>query len=215
MVPANAVHRVLKLKYKNFIGACFTIEVEETQYLVTARHLVEGISSGDNLVIYEKGQPHSHNVNVIGIGEKDIDIAVLSTPNLSTQRLPCQPSADGLRYSQLVYFLGFPFGEDGGLESLNWGFPVPLVKSGIISMFERNRDLPFYIDAYGCEGFSGGPVVFNNEKGDSCVAGVVSEVINFEGQIDTNSGFVAAYGIHHAIRLIERNRLQVQQGTTP
>ena len=205
MVPANAVHRVLKIRYGDSLGTCFTIEVEGKQYLITARHVVEGIGSKENIVIYQEGHPHSHNIDVIGVGDRDIDIAVLSTPNLSTPQFAFRPSADGLRYSQLVYFLGFPYGEDGGRENLNWGYPIPLVKSGIISMFEKNRDLPFYIDAYGCEGFSGGPVVFNSETGPHSVAGVVSEAVTFKGQRDTNSGFVAAYGIHHAIDLINRH----------
>ena len=74
-------------------------------------------------------------------------------------------------------------------------------------MFLEEPRYPFYIDAYGCEGFSGGPVVFLPlGMGEYRVAGVVSHIKDFPDQKDTNSGFVAAFDIAHAIDLINCSR---------
>ena len=75
-------------------------------------------------------------IDVNGFEEGDIDIAVLKTPNLFGREYPLPPFSKGLQYGQLVYFLGFPYGEDGGREEINWGFPFPFVKTGIVCFFE-------------------------------------------------------------------------------
>ena len=92
----------------------------------------------------------------------DVDVAVLSCPTQLAPMHPLAASADGLAYGQPVYFLGFPFGWDGGAENINRDFPMPFVKGGDCQRHHRQVTLRrFYIDAHGNKGFSGGPVVFS------------------------------------------------------
>ena len=84
----------------------------------------------------------------------------------------------GLTFGQPVYFLGFPFGWDSGLENMNRDLPVPFVKAGVLSAMIAGDDSHIYIDAHGNKGFSGGPVVFvpnGRSANEFRVAGVVAE----------------------------------------
>ncbi|MYC29349.1 MAG: hypothetical protein F4X65_04560 [Chloroflexi bacterium] len=117
--------------------------------------------------------------------------------------------------AQDVYFCGYPYGltvEAG--PDINQGFPIPLVKKGVLSGMSPNR---FLIDAINNPGFSGGPVVFaapqsNNFK----VAGVISGyrveydpvLLNGEDiglRYGYNTGLVLAYDLRDGVEYITQN----------
>ena len=169
MITSNVIHRTFRIKRGKSTGTAFTVDHESKQYLVTARHVVKGIVSGDYINIFHDKLWKNIAVEVVGIGDGEMDVAVLSCPIQLSPRHPLDAGLAGLVYGQQVYFLGFPFGWDSGQEALNRGLPLPFVKSGILSAMPPPDPVEkIYLDAHGNKGFSGGPVVFvpNGQRPD-------------------------------------------------
>ena len=220
MITSNVIHRTFHMRYGTSAGTTFALDRDGKQYLITARHVVEGITSGSSVAILHDEQWKDMPLEVVGIGTGELDVAVLSCRGRLAPPHPLEASSEGLTYSQRVYFLGFPFGWGGGWEHLNREFPLPLVKSGIISAMPSGSPSRIYIDAHNNKGFSGGPVVFvpNGGPGNEFrVAGVVANyptplvepVIDGAGTVigyfRENQGFVVAFDIRHATELIDAN----------
>jgi hypothetical protein len=148
-----------------------------------------------------------------------IDIAILDNgPTKRTELFDVESS--GYMLSQECYFLGFPFGlkiEDK-TSKLNNGFPIPFVKKGIISSFstgDPNEIQRIFIDGHNNPGFSGGPVVVENQSGKERkwnIIGVISSYMN-ESKIakspvgdiinQENSGIIISFATNHAIKIID------------
>lgn len=230
MITSNVWLRTFFAKFGNSTGTAFTTEIDSRQYLVTARHVVEGIKSRDAIHIFHDRKWKKLDVQVIGIGEEESDIAVLSPSLQLSPLLPLEASTDGLTLGQQLYFLGFPFGWDGGSEYLSNGYPMGFVKSGVLSAIIPGNPTKIYLDAHVNEGFSGGPVVFvagghpADQRTKFKLAGVVANfptpilrpVVTANGDqvldknnnpigIRENPGFVVAIDIKHAVDLINQN----------
>ena len=80
MITTNVLFRVFHIAWGDSTGTAFTIDHASKQYLVTARHVVKGIGSGDSIRVFHEEQWKNLPVDVVGIGEGDADIAVLSCP---------------------------------------------------------------------------------------------------------------------------------------
>lgn len=228
LATSNVIHRTFHIYWGKFTGTAFAIDHAAKQYLVTARHVVEGIKSGNVIKIHHEREWKDFPVNVVGIGKGRIDVAVLACSVQLAPSLPLIASDKGLQLGHSISFLGFPFGWEGGGEQLNRGFPLPLVKAGIVSMLSIG-DMPnIYLDAHGNKGFSGGPVVFapNGQPGEELsVAAIVSNypvpllqpIVDRKGDpftnpageaigyIRENPGIVAAIPIRYAVELIDAN----------
>ena len=220
MITSNIIQRMLHIRRADKTGSAFTLDREEKQYLVTARHVVEGIASGESIFIGLKKRWEPIEINVVGVGEDEVDVAVLACQQQLSPTLQLEPS-NMFAYGQEAYFLGFPFGWDSGGERINNGRPLPFAKAGIISAF-LSEDAPavqkIYLDAHANKGFSGGPVVFSlleNQK-ELCVAGVVvgypkrfQPVVDDNGNTvahaQENPGLVLAISISHVVALIDAN----------
>ena len=227
MITSNVIHRTLQIKCGIYTGTACVVDRDEKQYLVTARHVVNGINPRDKIEISFEQQWHPIEIEVVGLGEGEIDVAVLAG---SVQLAPThllEASLAGMAYGQSVYFLGFPFGWSGGGEDINGGRPLPFVKAGIVStLYSNERTALFYIDGYGNRGFSGGPVVFvpNNRSPSETtpykLAGIVANypiplesrrpIVNKKNEeLDTyfveNSGLVAAVNIGRVTDIIDSN----------
>ena len=44
MITSNFIHRIFRIKCGEFMGTGFTIDVDGKQYVVTAKHVVNGFS---------------------------------------------------------------------------------------------------------------------------------------------------------------------------
>jgi hypothetical protein len=55
MITANVFRRTFFIKFGQFTGTAFTVDAENKQYLVTARHVCEAIKNGDSIGIFHKG----------------------------------------------------------------------------------------------------------------------------------------------------------------
>lgn len=233
--PQDITYKILKriflIKYKDNSCSSFTIEVGNRQYLVTAKHVFDGIKDGDIVYIFRDEKWYPLKVRPIYCEPSEVDIIVLAVPQQLSSRSPSPliPSLGGIILSQEVYFLGFPYGiYSTESELTNW-FPIPFVKKGILSAIEINpRDFRvIYVDGHNNPGFSGGPIVFKDIKTKELkIAGVIS---GYQNQIDKviseirrkqggkpkleetnlivvgNSGILIGYDIANAIEAIKRN----------
>ena len=229
MVPTQVYRRTFHIAWGKGTGTAFAIDRDGKQYLVTARHVVKDIKSGDKIKISRKQKWHEIAVNVVGTGEGAIDVIVLGCPlRLVPSGLPLAASLGGVNYGQELIFLGFPFGWDISATAVTNEFPLPFVKAGIVSAITAGPPRAVYIDGHGNKGFSGGPVVFVPTDGPQQkyqVAGVVSHyptpllvpIRNKDGKVilDSNSeptaffaenpGFVVAHDVGYATELIDLN----------
>lgn len=217
MITANVIHRVFQILAGEEIGTCFTIDHDNRQYIVTAKHVLKSWDGNSKIQLYYSEKWHSIDVSVIGMSNS-ADIAVLSTSFQLSPIFSMPATSKDLCYGQDVFFLGFPYGFSGDVGSLNRGFPMPLVKKAIVSCFHKENDAEvFLLDGHNNPGFSGGPVIFKpTNSPEFRVAAVISgyRYINHPiqaGDNDTpltyqyNTGIIVSYSIGEATRLIEQN----------
>jgi hypothetical protein len=118
-----------------------------------------------------------------------------------------------------VFFAGFPHGLSIDGRALNSGFPLPLVKHGIIAAIGSGAGGPFIIDAIGNSGFSGGPVVFGGgDPSRPTIAGIVKGWVQVEEPVfklghedpdlsvwNSNPGLLLAFDINYAVTAIRKS----------
>ncbi|MGD9507489.1 MAG: serine protease [Geminicoccaceae bacterium] len=208
-------------------GSGFIYDHKGHQYIITARHVVDGMSHHDHLYIGYGDSVAQADVRLVGYARDGSDVAVLTT-NVVLNRIACpEAGSEGLVYSQQVHFLGFPYGmRMMPVGDVTGNFPIPFVKSAVISaMGVKWKGNPVtFLDGINNPGFSGGPVVFDNisrdhkrSKGPKLL-GIVSgyhvepEPIHVRGtetQTDmiyrANTGLVIVYPIERALEIIESN----------
>ncbi len=214
-VPAGILARVIYLKNGEMTGTGFLIDYKEKEYLITARHVVEGLPSKNaKLQEYRSADWRYLSADVILPNNKNVDIAVLDIHQKPS--LTWNPNlGDGTpMIGGQVYFLGFPY----GLHTLyNNGEYMPLVKVGIFSGIDNSdpEEELYYIDGFNNPGFSGGPVVYiDNTKRDWHIFAVIqgyrpeSVKTKIKGKpVDTgllvNSGILLAYPLDYALKAID------------
>lgn len=195
----NVLQRVLCIRRNRRMGTAFTIDHEERQYIVTARH-VDGIASGDSIDMRHKRRWVEVPVTVVGLGRDEMDVAVLTyakpvTPSYSLR------TETAFHIGQTVAFVGFPFGWDAGMENLNNGFPMPFVKAAINSAYVDGPRARIYVDAHGNPGFSGGPLVLRGQSGEFAIADIITDAPN-DPIIEGQAGFVCAIRTRCVLDLI-------------
>ena len=213
-VPSNALLRVFEIKVGDSTGTAFTIERRGKQFLVTARHVVDGLPArGATVEIFRGGYWMKLKVDILLPKNPEVDIAVLDIPEPLSVTYELVPETEGLVFGQEVYFLGFP----DGLHTLAGTGRIPFIKRGTVSAQDATDPtaVVWYVDGFNNPGFSGGPVVFLDRKDNKWkVAAVVkgykpepAKVRLRRQSVDTkilvNSGILIAYDIRHALEAIE------------
>jgi hypothetical protein len=218
--------RVLRIRTATATGSAFTIEVDGKQYLITARHLLEGFGSEGEIELWIQGRWSKMRARAVYPAKEAVDIAALDLGRQVTVTFPLEPSSGGLTLGQQVYFLGYPHGLGSAVSApLPSGFgEIPFLKSGIVSALD-DRDPEasvLYLDGQNNPGFSGGPIVFwHSPSGSFRVAGVVRgyrnealPVLKSDKLGDpaakaykdlytrANSGIVVGYDILHIVEAI-------------
>jgi len=215
LITANFIHRTFRIKCGNSIGTGFTIDVNGKQYLVTAKHVVEGFSALTPLEVFGNNSWVAVAAALVAHGGNGIDVSVIAPKTaMSPQSLPVVSSSEGLTYGQDVYFLGFPYGVLSKCIFAEAGHPLPLVKKAILSAFAGDM---YLLDGHNNPGFSGGPVLFGpSGVTPQNIAAIVSgyrfhpEAIHL-GDIETdlrykhNTGIMITYKIEIALALIQSN----------
>jgi hypothetical protein len=176
-ITSNLTSRIFNIRVSGgATGTAFTIDVDQRQYLITAKHVVAGLLQTDVIQICKAGNWIPLSVRILRC-DNPIDIAVLVPAQQISFPLILEADIDGIRYGQAVEFLGFPYNIASPVQGVNMSFPLPFVKSGTVSIIKTdNRATYIYFDGYNNPGFSGGPVVFRDARSPDRfkVAAVVS-----------------------------------------
>jgi S1-C subfamily serine protease len=159
-VPAGILGRVLYLKNGTKTGTAFLIDYKGKEYLLTARHMIEGLTT-DNAKLqgYRSADWREITADIILPENKNVDIAVLDIHHEASKGWSPDLSGESPTIGGQVYFIGYP----DGLHSLySNGEYLPLVKAGVLSGLDNADpdEVVYYIDGFNNPGFSGGPVVF-------------------------------------------------------
>lgn len=221
MITSNVLQRVFHIKFENSSATAFTVDIDNKQYFVTAKHVLINLKTIDVIEIFHEGVWKKLNVVLIGHHNKaDVTVFAIDSYIAGHSMLA---TTDGIVLSQEVFFLGFPLGLMSDAGEINRNFPLPLVKKGCLSaMFFKKEDSEgayMFIDGHNNRGFSGGPVVFQKSPGQEfSVCGVIHGYMNDIGDVISlptenkeklvslqNSGIMKAYSIKNALDLIENN----------
>ena len=229
-VPGEILGRtwLIKNNAANKYGTAFVVEHKGEGYLVTARHMVEGLPDTKATIdVWQEGTWKTLNtVKTLFPKSSDVDIAVLKLGEKVPK--PYEITADdtggGFTFGQQVWFLGYPYqiGTRFGAKSSMANWNPPFIKRGTLSAVDgRDADaVVLYVDGFNNPGFSGGPVVYwDFTLHKYKIAGVVKGfkedtakvVINgqhVDTQLLVNSGILIAYSIKHAIDEIEADDKQ-------
>ena len=224
-VTANVLLRVVPLRIGARSGTGFTMELDDRQYLITAKHILAGELPAS--IEIQLDQWITIPVKLVGMGKEEQDVLILATIQKISKTLPVDQGTEGLMLGQPVRFLGyFPGVETSPLPGYKTR-GAPLVMSGIVSGFLFSDDdggrSSLWIDGHNNRGFSGGPVVFQPAEALSrkeCrwrIAGVISGYVNAPVEVRTvtgrdtaavaisNAGLLRAIPIRIAQQLIEKN----------
>lgn len=219
LVSSEVLTRVFKIYSCSMVGAGFILEHKGNNFLITAKHLFAKEGYPKSTIIHietKKGKIEIEN-EIYYHNDDDIDVAVIKTnafDGMSFSKVNYTMS--GMILSQDVFLLGFPYGLDNKLYELNNGYPIPIVKKGIISGFSEDKIL---IDWDNNQGFSGGPVVYREVKGlnysdEMSIAGVIISYIPHliykdkeNNKICENSGIGIAINIKRVLEIIDCIRI--------
>lgn len=209
------------MRFNDNTGTCFSLDIEGKRYLVTAAHMLGGMPSAGSIDIAHTERWLPLPVNLVG-RDDDVDVAVLAPQGLIGASHPVAATTKGMTLAEDVYFLGFPFNiEQIAPFETNAGFPLPLVKKGIISCFGFDTGV-MLLDGHNNPGFSGGPVVrANTQRAEPVVIGVVTayrterqrvlDEASNEGPYtyDTNTGIVQVGDANSILRLVAANPIGI------
>ena len=214
VITANFIHRTFRIKCGGIVGTGFTVDVDGKQYLVTAKHVVQGFEPA-GLDVFGNGAWSNVPASLVAHGRAEIDVSVIApTVAMTPAGLPIDVSSAGVVYGQDVYFLGFPYGVLSQVILGNDGYPLPLVKKAILSSFAGDI---YLLDGHNNPGFSGGPVVFGAVGAmPNRVAAIVSGyrfspehvfLDNTETALTYrhNTGIIISYKIETALEMIRGN----------
>ena len=220
LISIDTVSHVFLIRYGNSMGSCFIIDVDKKEYFITAKHVVSGLKEKDTIDIFRGDRWLRLSVRLIG-HHINADVSVFSAdfrPECINSTLNCGTS---VKYSQGVYFLGFPYGmrQDEVARAVNGPYPMAFVKKAILSGIIKDVQFArFILDGNNNPGFSGGPVIYYDEqKHENRVLGIISSYkIDFQdivadGKVlggvksQGNSGIIYASSIEYALDLIKMN----------
>jgi prepilin-type processing-associated H-X9-DG protein len=228
-VPEGILDAVFRFQYGNRTGTCFSLEADGRQYIITARHLVQGIRDHDSVRVFLGQRWQEIKVKAIFPRNPKTDIVALVSNRKVAQRMDIPTAEAAIPIGQELYFMGFPFGLstqiDGPLSK-----PIPFINHAFLSAVDSRfcSGNVLYLDGHNNPGFSGGPVVSrsHDEKQPLQIVGVLSsyrvqlnrktitektDVHNGAVEkkssrfVQENSGILVAYHISEIIKAIRLN----------
>ena len=218
-VTSNILQRTFHIRSGGNCGSCFTVDIDGKRYLVTARHIANTVRYPGEVEIFHSGDWKPLFVNLVGHGAGDVDVSVLAPGSLFGAAHQLSTTTANMTLGEDVYFLGFPFGYYIDGRRLNAGFPIPLVKKAVVSLFD-GEDGVILLDGHNNPGFSGGPVL-RGATSDQII-GVVSGY-RFQRQAvldmkenqgpytyDANTGIVFVYDSEQIKKIVLKNPIGIE-----
>jgi hypothetical protein len=186
---ANVLSRVLMVESQYGRGTIFSIDVDDREYWITAKHILTGAkhppygsvaSKTASLRILNPDAQGEQwltvNFSVVDPGN-DIDIVALVPPEpLLNNPLPSVATDSvGVLLGGDCEFLGFPYGGGWRAPFANGGsfWMPPYVKHCTVSAMGTGEPKIWVLDGINKAGFSGGPVIFRTGI-EQKIFGVVS-----------------------------------------
>jgi hypothetical protein len=217
-VPGEILQRTIMIKNGTKYGTAFKIDHHGQVYLVTARHMVEGLpKSKATIQVWHSNQWEDFQiVEILFPPSESVDIAVLETDEQITRPydITTDDTGGGVTMGQQVWFLGYPYQIASQWKT---GQIAPFIKRGTMSAIDgRDPDaVVIYVDGFNNPGFSGGPVVYwdftkhaygilavvQGYKEDT--AKVLVNGQHLDTQLLVNSGILIGYSIRHANQALE------------
>jgi hypothetical protein len=188
-VTNDVLLRTFMVKSDKESGTIFSIDIDEREYWVTAKHIVTGakhppFGTVDSKTVKLNILPQSESnkdwipitFTVIDPG-KDVDIVVLAPEKSLLGKNTIQSvkvASTGTIYGGECEFVGFPFGSSWtGKYEKGEMIRLPFVKHCTISAQIISPQRVWVLDGINNEGFSGGPVVFQTGPSQQII-GVIS-----------------------------------------
>lgn len=157
-------------------GTGFLVEINNTVFIFTTAHCVRETREGDKILVRNSDSWKTIGVEKIGFHPNGYDCAVIKTSHRPRGGLGEEDFEKRVAQGQNLAYCGFPLGLEIQNDPQLSTFPVAFVKSGDVSgwLDMKNGERRYYIDSYGNPGFSGGPVVGQNQFGKKKIYGVVT-----------------------------------------
>lgn len=131
MITTNVIQRTFFVQFHSSRGTAFALDVEGKQYLVTARHVIDGAKTKETVRILHDRTWKNAQITVVGVGETGnigLDVAVLAAKVRLAPAYSLEANSGGVVIGQQVYFCGFPYGLYTETD-INNGYPMPMVKN--------------------------------------------------------------------------------------
>ena len=219
MLPTNIFYRTFFIKAAQY-GTAFTLDLDGSEFLITAAHLLAHQGKTEAVQILRRGQWQTFECSIVAVGRGSLDIAVLQAPTrLTDPGFAVEPKFGDCYVGQEVFFVGFPYKMWVDYGPNVDGQPGVFLKKGTLSAVEAGPPKALYVDALNNDGFSGAPLYYfrnGNLNEPPCIAGVVSKykiehevVLDSKGKntdmtVPYNTGFMVAYDIAHALELARK-----------
>lgn len=234
-VTANALYHVVKVRFEGTWMSGFVAEVDGHQYLVTARHLLDGKRpTVCDVELWHEKAWQSKKATVIYPVSPDVDIVAMDLGGPITMTGAGRPfDVDGgsIGLGQQIFFLGFPYNLStrGNVLAPPGMDELAFIKSGVLSALDTSNSdaVVIYLDGHNNPGFSGGPIVYTHKKSLK-VLGVIKGFTQVGRPVvkkkdlnnptapahedlfvGTNTGIVVGYNIRHIIEAIRRHTTAV------
>jgi hypothetical protein len=217
-VPGEILQRTLLISTGKLYGTAFKIDHQGQVYLVTARHMVEGLpTSNATIKVWTTNKWEDlQTVKTFFPTSDEVDIAVLETAEKIPKpyEITTDDTGGGVTMGQQVWFLGYPY--QIATQWMN-GTIAPFIKRGTMSAIDaRNKNaVIIYIDGFNNPGFSGGPIVYWDFKKHAYgilavvkgykedTAKIIVNGQHLDTQLLVNSGILIGYSISHANQALE------------
>jgi hypothetical protein len=187
-VTSNVLERVLNVRVnagtpQAVTATAFTVDVDGREYLITAKHVVQGLKQKDKIDIFVNDKWSPLHVQIFRCDDP-VDIAVLIPPYQLTVNFDFSyAESDMFFVGQEAYFLGFPFDFRIPSKGANGPYPLAMIKQGLISAVvpqdSTNRVKKVYLDGYNNPGFSGGPIVYRDLNQTKFVLNLLGVISGF------------------------------------
>jgi Trypsin-like peptidase domain len=186
-VTANVLRRTLLIKVASGYGTAFTIEVDNRQYIVTAKHVVNSVpdQAESTIHILNKSGWSPVRVKIFKCAEP-VDVAVLVPPEQITVNFSLEPTSVGLMVGQDAYFVGFPYGHTFAKSYSNLPDIFGLVKKATVAQLDSmpaSNAQRILLDGYNNPGFSGSPLVWRDVSQPGIVFKVAGVITSFESYV--------------------------------